>query len=584
MIYNFININYFTNILINLITLGIFFGNSLIISNILEKKNIFAKRKINWIIIFYLIFIFYCFLFNFLLFFDYHKYLFLIVYFFILIQIIFNLVFFRHFKINNYKSFFSLIKKEKFLIFISLILFLIVALPISDADSIASHFYFPFYVSNHGLSNLNVDQYFEFLSFANSEILLFFSVSLKNTNFGAYLNFFSLMIFLYTFRKKKYFIFGLLSVPLIIFFISTQKLQLFFGLLYLIIFIIIHEKIIKNKIELFILTSLICFYSSGKLSYILLAIPLYFYFIYQYRSYFKDIILYGVISFIFILFPIFLVKYLYFKNPFAPFLDFLFYNPSRNTFDLLSYSLRSSEGWLNNLSNYKIYIKPFFPTSLSELSNGLGLLFLFSLINFNLLKKLKYFPIIIIVIVISTGQILPRYYYESFLILIYYYNFLKKKFLVYISNLQLSFVIIFSIIFIYFSYFEHNVVFNQSSFLKKNAFHYYNMNNLNNKKIQENILILNLDRMNIFSQNNYFPARLINLKKEIDVKNYENYLIDFIKLNKISYIIGNKNSLPSCINLKKIDEIEFKSAKRNLFINENFSKQSIYQIKKINCG
>ena len=113
MIYNYININYFTNILINLITLGIFFGNSLIISDILEKKNILVKREINWIIVFYFIFIFYCFLFNFLLLFDCHKCLFLIVYFFILIQIIFNLVFFRHFKINDYKSFFFFNKKRK---------------------------------------------------------------------------------------------------------------------------------------------------------------------------------------------------------------------------------------------------------------------------------------------------------------------------------------------------------------------------------------------------------------------------------------------------------------------------------------
>lgn len=186
--------------------------------------------------------------------------------------------------------------------------------------------------------------------------------------------------------------------------------------------------------------------------------------------------------------------------------------------------------------------------------------------------------------IIITGQILPRYYFESFLILIYYYNFYKNKFLVSIFNLQLGFVLIFSIFFIYFSYFKLNVVFEKEQFLKKNTFHYYNMKILESKKIHENVLIFNLDRINLFSQNNYFPVRLVNFKKEIDVDNYQKYLIDYIVNNNISFIISSENSLPKCINLKKIDEIEFKSAMRNFLVNEKFSKSIIYKIIKINCS
>ena len=81
-------------------------------------------------------------------------------------------------------------------------------------------------------------------------------------------------------------------------------------------------------------------------------------------------------------------------------------------------SVRSSEGWLLNPSNYSIYLKPFIPTSLGSMSNSLGIIFLLFLFNFTLLKKLKFFPILIITIVVLTGQLLPRYYFEAFLILL----------------------------------------------------------------------------------------------------------------------------------------------------------------------
>ena len=77
-------------------------------------------------------------------------------------------------------------------------------------------------------------------------------------------------------------------------------------------------------------------------------------------------------------------------------------------------SLRSSEGWLLNPSNYLIYLKPFIPTSLGSMSNSLGIIFLLFLLNFTLLKRLKFFPILIIIIVALTGQLLPRYYLRQY--------------------------------------------------------------------------------------------------------------------------------------------------------------------------
>ena len=133
------------------------------------------------------------------------------------------------------------------------IFFLIAILPISDADSVANHQYFASYVFLNGLSDLNLSRFIEFTSFANSEILLIFSPILKSDNFGAQLNLISLLIlFIINIKKNNSFFLFLVSCPLIIFFISTQKLQLFYSILFLVLFIVVHKKLVESKLEIFI--------------------------------------------------------------------------------------------------------------------------------------------------------------------------------------------------------------------------------------------------------------------------------------------------------------------------------------------
>ncbi len=128
-----------------------------------------------------------------------------------------------------------------------------------------------------------------------------------------------------------------------------------------------------------------------------------------------------MICFLLTLLPVLLIKYNYFGNPVTPFFDDIF-NKGRPIIESFALSIRSSEGWLLNPDDIRIYIKPFIPTSLSSLSSSLGILFIFFLFNFSLLRKLNYYPLIIIILIISTGQILPRYYFEAFLILAFFYE------------------------------------------------------------------------------------------------------------------------------------------------------------------
>ena len=87
----------------------------------------------------------------------------------------------------------------------------------------------------------------------------------------------------------------LLSCPLIIYFVSVQKLSLFFGILYLLIFIQINEKKIQNKLDLFLVIFLLAFYSSGNASYILFTVPLIIYVFVEKKQMWKQLISYSIL-------------------------------------------------------------------------------------------------------------------------------------------------------------------------------------------------------------------------------------------------------------------------------------------------
>ena len=87
--------------------------------------------------------------------------------------------------ILNIKEF-KIIRKDEILILIILFFFFLISiLPLTDTDSIAVHLRSATYIFLNGLENLNFAFYHEFLSIANSEIILLISPILNSDNFGS---------------------------------------------------------------------------------------------------------------------------------------------------------------------------------------------------------------------------------------------------------------------------------------------------------------------------------------------------------------------------------------------------------------
>ena len=193
-------------------------------------------------------------------------------------------------------------------------------MPISDADSIALHLNIPVQIINYNELNVDLKKNLENILISNTETLLTLSYVFKSDNFGSQLNLFALFIFFIIFKKNRFFFYLLLCSPLIIFFVSTQKLQLFFGLLYLNLFILVYENKLKSNFDYFLFIFLLTFYSSGKLTYILFSIFLFLFFLFKNKKNLKIIFLFLLICFFIHQFPILLYKFILFDNPFTPLL------------------------------------------------------------------------------------------------------------------------------------------------------------------------------------------------------------------------------------------------------------------------
>ncbi len=576
--------NFFFNFLPSLLFLLLIFLCSFQISFYLKKRNFLFFDNSPSIVFVVLISLF-TILFNYLILLNYVSEIKSFFYFATILILIFL---FKNIKILL-KIVLYLFKKKKYLNyldkykFLTLIIFFFISiLPLSDADSVVTHLYFSAKILTNNNLILDLPKDIELLSYLNSEVLLIIAAILKSDNFGSQLNFFTLLLSFFFLKEKNNFQLLLLSCPLIIFFISTQKLQLFFGLIYLFTVIYIFNFKIKNKIEIFLVCYLLIFYTSGKMYYSLFALPLFLIFLIKNKHFFKSIIFYSFVSFFLILFPILFKKYISFLNPLAPFFNNLF-NHSNEFYEIVSLSLRSSEGWASNSFDIKYLLRPFVPTSFSTLSSTLGPVFILLLSNYKEIKKIFYIPYILVFFIIFTGQILPRYYFESFLILIY---FVSSSFIVkIICKIQLCVIISFSLIFCFIAYFQTNIFFSKDEFMRRFTFLYDRSSKISKFNFTENVLNLDQSRESIFLTNNHYGSRYLNaLKIFSPIEDYNKALIEFINKKKIKYITSNtKIYLPLCIKIKEVDSFSYSQVQRNFLIASSNNKAYIYQIIKNKC-
>ena len=579
--------NFYLSFITSLFFIIFFFIKSIIINQFIKINKINIFGEFSKIIIFFLYLSFYVTVFNILLIFNS---IYLIKYL-LLISIL--LTFYFSYYTLTKKNFINinlqlknLKKKNIFFLLIFFLIFLISILPISDADSIVYHLNLPFRLltDEYILVLDDIQKNIEFSVFANNEILLSISVLIKSDNFGSILNFFVLAVFIYSQKDSKYFKNIILSCPLLIFLISTQKLQMTFSILFLILFICIYEKKLKNNLEIFIICILLVFYASIKTSYILISLPLFFYFLYNYRFKALKIMIFCSIGFLLFFVPLFFIKFHVYGNIFAPFFD-NYVGLNNESLKAYQYSLRNTQGWLTSYNDYKTFLKIFIPTNLSQLSSSYGLLFLVLFFDYKLLKKLHFFPLIIVFMVLITGQISPRYYLEAFLILAYYFhktNFLTKI----ITYTQLSMVFIFSAAFVFTAYdgfykkdFKHKY---QNRF----AFSYYNADQV--KKIdakKKNVLTFADGRPSIFYNKNYYSTRYLSILSSYNENNkFDKLLLKYIKDNDIEYIIHTNLKKHNCFDNIKDGYLNQKRSVRNFLIKNDLIKYNIYKIQNImNC-
>jgi len=576
--------NFFFNFFPSLLFLLLIFLCSFQISFQLKKRNFLFFDNSPSIVFAVLISLF-TILFNYLILLNYVseiKFFFYFVTILILIFFLINVKILLKIKLYLFKKkkYLNYVDKLKFLTLV--IFFFISILPLSDADSVVTHLYFSAKILTDNNLILDLPKDIELLSYLNSEVLLIIAPILKSDNFGSQLNFFTLLLSFFFLKEKNNFQLLLVSCPLIIFFISTQKLQLFFGLIYLFILIYIFNFKIKNKIEIFLVCYLLIFYSSGKMYYSLFALPLFVIFLIKNKQFFKSVIFYSFVSFFLILFPILLKKYISFSNPLAPFFNNLFDN-SNEFNEIMSLSLRSSEGWLANSFDLKFLLRPFIPTSFSNLSSTLGLAFIFLLTNYKEISKLFYVPYFLIFFIILTGQILPRYYFESFLILIYFVsnNFIVKI----ICKIQILTIILFSLIFLFIAYFQTNIFVSKDQFMRRFTFLYDRSSKLSEFNFTENVLNLDQSRESIFLKSNYYGSRYLNAVNFFSpIEDYNKALIELINKKKINYIISNAQIyLPLCIEVKEIDSFSYNQVQRNFLISSQNNKAYIYKIVNNKC-
>jgi hypothetical protein len=578
----------YENIFSHNFILNFFFGFFFLISNVLftlcvtkndNVKRFFFFKEYQSIVIYFLIFCIYSVILNISVITDY-KNLSTVIYSIFFLQIFYTIINFGHLKSLLH---FKFKNDEKFVILVFFSLFLISILPLSDADSMSIYQYIPATIYNEGLDKVDLIQNLEFTLLSNTEILLLLSSIFKSENLGSQLNLITILFFiLVKFKDHKDFSLIILSSPLIIYFISAQKLQLFFGMIFLLLFILVNKNLIKKKIELFIFIILLAFYSSGKFSYILFTIPLYIYFFYKNLNHWKHLILYSLISFIIIYFPLLTIKQIYFDNIIAPFFDNLL-GQGLESYNAFVFSIRNSEGWISDPTNLFLYIRPFISFDLSKLSSSLGLIFLLMIFNLQLQKKAKYFPFLIIVLVLITGQILPRYYFEAFLLLAFFYkpkNYYTKLLLY--SQVLVIFSI--SLIYIFISYIKFDVVNNKLSYMNNFSYSFFNSQQHKNDNLNGNILDFALDRQSIFFEKNVYSLRYINILSQYN-GDFDKELIKFINEKSIDYfVVQSIKQIPECILTKEISKTYRQVAVRNFLIKPQKTEYKILEIKDNSCN
>ena len=127
-----------------------------------------------------------------------------------------------------------------------------------------------------------------------------------------------------------------------------------------------------------------------------------------------------------------------------------------------------------------------------------------------------------------------------------------------------------------------NVVSNKDEYMNNFSFSYYNSIQQKELNIEDNILDLTSVRPSLFYNDNILSARTFILLK--NYPEFDKYFKKLINEKSIKYIISdNKENIPACLKLSKIQDINQVKAIRNFLIKPLRSTSSIFKIQSNNC-
>jgi len=434
--------------------------------------------------------------------------------------------------------------------------------PTTNADSLDYHLYAPLHYLNFQTLP-NQYSYFHGKLVGAGEIVNLIGLSVRAEQFSSLVQYsclISIIGLITTSYKKKYksnlkdnlfLILCILSCPVIIFFLTSSKLQFFpvatNAFCFAIIFFCFDNLKKKDYLYCFILFNLlIAIQIEIKHSFILSSFILWTIFLYKTinKKFYFSFILISLICFLLVLLPNILWKIIQYR---VDLIDLLRFN--------LPVNYPGYQQFFLSLSSCGYYCWPtwiFLPKNINEFSNSLGLssLLFFIIIKHLEIKDFRYLLVIIIVFFsfgLSFGPSSPRFFIDPFiwlvLIVSYYYRYIfNDKFFIFFKRIIIfySYLIFLAV---YFGVFTNSIgsinKYLRNKIMQNNA-NGYELFKWAGEHLPQDARLLSLHRSVSLSSVRTFPADFINYINSSDQR-IEIYLNE-IKKEKINFILLTNES------------------------------------------
>ncbi len=527
----------FSQPLDTLVSILFFFSIYMFSEKICKKNFLLTENKIinkNLVIIIIIIFISYLSFFYSIL---YNK-IYIVRYLILFILIICLLYSFE-------KKLFNL-KFNFFTIFL-IIYFLLSLSPPTDADSLDYHLGYPLEILRNG--NFPRYDWFHSWLIGIGDYVNYFGLLIGSKNIGQMINFFGLLIIYNNFKflKDKFkinnqiFLF-LFSTPLLIWFITSQKPQLFPAAVIFTSFILLDINFRNIYLKFLIITIFLIYVFLSKISFMFSMVVIYLYLIFLNKNSLGKLFLCSLIALLFTL-PIFLKNYLSYSDLYPPLMATIL---GIGDIEFINFSegLARDKASFKNLGIFQTIFFPLFLSIPQKISNmsiflsiGFNIFFIIAFMAKAYKTKEFWFVLIVAFIILYLPNYQPRYFLEVYLVLIIlvakYFNKLNNnilfKYFKYILLVQSVIIFFFSLL----SIFTLTIGSISPSYYKlvmtKNAYNYNITRWINNNIPKNATVVSNIVRSHALYQNNFVSRERFFLKP---IENSLKYKPEYVVLNQ----------------------------------------------------